>query len=86
LGGIVFVFVLVAVALGWWPLSNKTCGTLAGVVVLMLWLYLGAYIVLLGAEINDEAEKQTARDTTQGPARPLGHRDAAKADTTPLGS
>ena len=36
---------------------NETYGTLAGVVVLLLWLHLTSYIFLLGAEINAEAEK-----------------------------
>jgi membrane protein len=37
--------------------------------------------VLLGAEINAEAEHQTALDTTVGRDRPMGRRDAVKADT-----
>jgi membrane protein len=61
----------------------KTYGSLAAVVVLMLWLWLTAYAVLLGAEINAEAEQQTARDTTRGEPRPIGRRNAVKADSVP---
>ena len=62
---------------------NKTYGALAGVVVLLLWLWLTMYVVLLGAEINAEAEQQTAKDTTVGPEEPLGDRGAVKADSLP---
>lgn len=59
---------------------NKTYGALAGVIVLMLWLFLTSYVVLLGAEINAEAERQTINDTTTGRPKPLGERDASAAD------
>jgi membrane protein len=62
---------------------NETYGAIAGVIVLMLWLYLTCYLVLLGAEINSEAEHQTAQDTTAGEPRPMGERDAVVADTLP---
>src|SRR3954463_16189360 len=62
---------------------DKTYGTIAGVIVLMLWLYLTCYLILLGAEINAEAEHQTARDTTEGHPQPMGTRDATVADTLP---
>jgi membrane protein len=61
----------------------KTYGSLAAVVVLMLWLWLTVYAVLLGAEINAESEEQTARDTTRGEPHPLGERGAVKADSLP---
>jgi membrane protein len=62
---------------------GKTYGSLAGVVVLLLWLWLSICAVLLGAEINAESEKQTVRDTTTGPDRPMGARGALKADLGP---
>lgn len=62
---------------------GKTYGSLAGVVVLLLWLWLSILVVLLGAEINAESEQQTAQDTTKGPERPLGERGAVKADSLP---
>jgi membrane protein len=64
---------------------NATYGALAGVVVFLLWMYLTSYIVLLGAEINAEAERQTEKDTTTGPEKPMGDRRAEAADTVAEG-
>jgi membrane protein len=61
----------------------KTYGAIAGIVVMLMWLWITAYAILLGAEINAEAEQQTVRDTTRGPEAPLGERQAVKADTLP---
>jgi membrane protein len=61
----------------------KTYGAIAGIVVMLLWLWITSYAILLGAEINAESEQQTVRDTTKGPEAPLGERDAVKADSLP---
>jgi len=61
----------------------KTYGALAGIVVLLFWLWITCYAILLGAEINAESEQQTAADTTKGPSEPLGQRGAVKADSVP---
>jgi membrane protein len=59
----------------------ETYGALAGVIVLMLWLYLTAFSILLGAEFNAETERQTRVDTTVGEPQPMGRRNAYVADT-----
>ena len=59
---------------------NETFGAIAGVVILLLWLWISAFIVLLGAEVDGEMEAQTRKDTTVGPDRPMGQRGAYKAD------
>jgi membrane protein len=60
---------------------GATYGALGGVVVLIMWFYLGGYAVVLGAEVNAEMEHQTAVDTTEGPPKPMGQRGAYVADT-----
>jgi len=60
---------------------GETYGALGGVVVMLLWLLFTAYIVILGAELNSEMERQTRHDTTVGPDRPMGERGAYSADT-----
>ena len=59
---------------------NQTYGSLGAVVILLMWFWISAYIVLLGAELNAEMEHQTAEDTTEGRAKPLGERGAYVAD------
>ncbi len=60
---------------------DKSFGSLGAVVVLLTWLYLSAYVVLAGACLNAEMERQTARDTTTGAEEPMGQRGARMADT-----
>ena len=59
---------------------NETYGSLGAVVGFMTWIWISSTVVLVGAELDAEMEHQTARDTTEGPERPLGARGAKVAD------
>ncbi|SFG23948.1 YihY/virulence factor BrkB family protein [Sulfitobacter dubius] len=59
---------------------NESFGSMAGAIILLMWLWISAFIVLLGAEFNSEMEAQTRKDSTTGPDEPMGQRDAVKAD------
>jgi membrane protein len=62
---------------------TATYGSLAGVAISMVWLWLSVFLVVLGAVVDAEAERQTGRDSTVGPERPLGQRGAVVADSAP---
>ena len=60
---------------------NRTYGSLGAIIGFMTWIWLSVVVVLLGAELNSEMERQTARDSTEGQPKPLGARRAFVADT-----
>ena len=62
---------------------ETTYGSLAGVAISMFWLWLTVLLVVVGAAINGESERQTVRDSTIGVERPLGERGAVVADSAP---
>jgi membrane protein len=50
---------------------NATYGSIAGVILLMLWFYLSGLVLLIGAEINSEIQKAAdARARRLHPAEP----------------
>ncbi|MFL6132368.1 MAG: YihY/virulence factor BrkB family protein [Nocardioidaceae bacterium] len=62
---------------------ESTYGSLAGVAISMFWLWVTVLLIVTGAAMNAEAERQTARDSTVGPERPVGEREAVVADSVP---
>ena len=62
---------------------ESTYGSLAGVAISMFWLWISVLLVLVGAAVNAEAERETLRDSTVGPERPVGQRGAVAADSLP---
>lgn len=73
-GAVVAAVGLIAASAGLgWYVSNfgsydETYGSLAAVVVLMLWIWLSTVMVLLGAEINAELDRRTSRRGGSVPA------------------
>jgi membrane protein len=59
---------------------DATYGPLGAVVGVMMWFYVTAFVVLVGAELNAELELQTVRDSTGEPETAIGRRGAYVAD------
>jgi membrane protein len=77
-------WLLLTVLFGVWVTTvsdySRTYGSLGATVGLLTWMYLSAYVFVVGAEINGEIEHQTAKDSTTGHPQPLGDRGAWAAD------
>ncbi|MFC7705827.1 YihY/virulence factor BrkB family protein [Plastorhodobacter daqingensis] len=86
-GALVAAVVWVAASIGfsWYVTSfdsyNETYGSLGAVIAFMVWMWVSATIVIMGAELNAEMERQTRRDSTTGAPLPMGQRGAQAADT-----
>ncbi len=59
---------------------NATFGSLGAVAALLMWFWLTAFVVCLGAELNAQIELFTSRDTTIDSPSPRGARGAYVAD------
>jgi membrane protein len=78
----IIVSVLFSLYVSYFGNYNETYGSIGAVVIMLMWFYLTAYIILMGEELNTEMERQTRKDTTTGEPEPMGKRGAHAADTT----
>jgi membrane protein len=65
---------------------NATYGALGGVVILMIWFYITAYIMLAGAELNALIAQQTSPEEAEVPSPEPGHWDESERGTATGGS
>jgi membrane protein len=79
------VWMITSILFSWYLTNfadyNATYGSLGALIGFMMWTWISSTIVIAGAELNSEIEHQTARDTTTGTDKPIGHRGAAMADS-----
>jgi membrane protein len=78
------VWIIASIAFSWYVANfgtyNETYGSLGAIIGFMVWMWLSATIIIMGAELNSEMEHQTRRDSTTGKPAPMGARGAFVAD------
>jgi membrane protein len=78
-------WIAISILFSWYAANfgsyNKTYGSLGAVIGFMTWIWLSVTVILLGAEMDAEMERQTEQDTTVGAPKPIGQRGATVADT-----
>jgi membrane protein len=81
-------WLIASTILSWYLASfadyNRTYGSLGAGIGMMMWMWVSAIVILLGAQLNSEIEHQTACDSTVHSDKPLGARGAVMADTIGL--
>jgi membrane protein len=53
---------------------NATYGSVGAIIILLMWFYISALIILIGAELNAEMENPTAAKATEGPPQRMRQR------------
>lgn len=80
-GAVIGVLLLIAASLGFrlylrfGDTYSETYGAMAGVIVMMLWMYLAALALLLGAEVNCVIGRAHPEGKTPGKATPIEKED-----------
>jgi membrane protein len=79
------LWVVASVLFSWYVANfnnyNEVYGSLGAVIAFMVWMWISATIVLLGAELNATLERHAERDTADSSSQTKGSRRAPKADT-----
>lgn len=85
--GAIFATVVIAAAsfgFSWYVANfgsyNATYGSLGAIIGFITWIWISMIILIMGAELNAESERQTKRDSTTGAREPMGARGAYAAD------